>query len=187
MENCPRSRRAMKNRLAALKSRERRLLIALESSMNKERNVQAPGGAAAAAASAVQNVPAASSASDAEKEGGGKLASLPPASLNLGVKIQQIATGLQHTLLLSNDGEVYSFGSNNYGQLGTLDLNPRGIPTLVKFHCKATAIACGSYHSVILLENGQVCTFGNYQKGQLGREAPANAEAQVWKNLEQRF
>ena len=88
MENCPRSRRAMKNRLAALKSRERRLLIALESSMNKERNVQGVGqvpqqnamsAAAVAAAAASQ-----ASASDAEKESGGKLASLSPANLNLG-------------------------------------------------------------------------------------------------------
>ena len=86
MENCPRSRRAMKNRLAALKSRERRLLIALESSMNKERNVQGAAGqvaqqnAMSAAAAATQ-----ASASDAEKESGGKLASLSPASLNLGM------------------------------------------------------------------------------------------------------
>ena len=76
----------MKNRLAALKSRERRLLIALESSMNKERNVQGAAGqvaqqnAMSAAAAATQ-----ASASDAEKESGGKLASLSPASLNLGM------------------------------------------------------------------------------------------------------
>ena len=73
-------------------------------------------------------------------------------------------------MLLSNDGEVFTFGSNNYGQLGTLDLNPRGSPTLITLPSKAISIACGSYHSVILLDNGQVCTFGNYQKGQLGRE-----------------
>ena len=84
----------MKNRLAALKSRERRLLIALESSMNKERNVQGVGqapqqnamsAAAVAAAAASQ-----ASASDAEKESGGKLASLSPANLNLGKKSRQI-------------------------------------------------------------------------------------------------
>lgn len=77
---------------------------------------------------------------------------------------------MQHTLLLSTEGEVFTFGSNNYGQLGTLDLNPRGSPTLITLPSKAISIACGSYHSVILLDNGQVCTFGNYQKGQLGRE-----------------
>ena len=66
-----------------------------------------------------------------EKDSGGKLASLPPAKLNFSAKVTQIATGLQHTLLLTIHGEVYAFGSNNYGQLGLLDLNPRGIPTPV--------------------------------------------------------
>ena len=116
--------------------------------------------------------PAASS-SDIEKESGGKLASLPPAKLDLGgLKITKIATGLQHTLLLSKSGEVYAFGSNNNGQLGLLDFHPRGVPTQVKLPVKATSIACGSYHSVILAEDGRVFTFGNYQKGSLGREGP---------------
>ena len=116
--------------------------------------------------------PAASS-SDIEKESGGKLASLPPAKLDLGgLKITKIATGLQHTLLLSKTGEVYAFGSNNNGQLGLLDFHPRGVPTQVKLPVKATSIACGSYHSVVLAEDGRVFTFGNYQKGSLGREGP---------------
>ena len=77
---------------------------------------------------------------------------------------------------------MYAFGNNNCGQLGLLDLNPRGVPTPVDLPprgrevCKAVAIACGSYHSVILLDNGQVLTFGNHQKGQLGRNSPASDE-----------
>lgn len=85
----------------------------------------------------------------------------------------QIATGLQHTLLLTYDGQVYAFGSNNYGQLGLLDLNPRGTPTLIDLRqdgAKAISVACGSYHSVVLLETGQVLTFGQFLKGQLGRD-----------------
>ena len=65
---------------------------------------------------------AAESASrSADKEQAGKLVSLPPAKVCLpkGVRIVQISTGLHHTLLLAKTGEVYAFGSNSYGQLGT--------------------------------------------------------------------
>ena len=47
-------------------------------------------------------------------------ASLPPAKISLPrrVKIVQLSAGLHHTLMLSDDGEVYGFGSNSHGQLG---------------------------------------------------------------------
>jgi RCC1 and BTB domain-containing protein len=40
------------------------------------------------------------------------------ANLN-GVVIQKVVSGYAHTLLLSDDGTIYAFGSNSYGQLGT--------------------------------------------------------------------
>ena len=139
----------------------------------KERNAVAMAALASGQGNGSNMPNPAASSSDIEKESGGKLASLPPAKLDLGgLKISKIATGLQHTLLLSKTGEVYAFGSNNNGQLGLLDFHPRGVPTQVKLPVKATSIACGSYHSVILAEDGRVFTFGNYQKGSLGREGP---------------
>ena len=36
-----------------------------------------------------------------------------------GVVIQKVVCGNAHTLLLSDDGSIYAFGSNSYGQLGT--------------------------------------------------------------------
>ena len=92
--------------------RESELLKALESSrnksdstINKERNAVASAAAAASASLAGSNMPPASS-SDVEKESGGKLASLPPAKINFHQKVTQIATGLQHTLLLTVTGKL---------------------------------------------------------------------------------
>ena len=109
--------------------------------------------------------------SDIEKEAG-KLAPLPPAKIVLpkGVRIVQLSAGLHHTLLLSKSGDVYAFGSNSHGQLGTCDLIPRVAPTLVILPTKATQVAAGSYHSVVLLATGEVVTFGNMSKHQLARE-----------------
>ena len=38
----------------------------------------------------------------------------------------QIATGSSHVLALDTAGNVYSWGSNNKGQLGILDPDPKG-------------------------------------------------------------
>ena len=125
------------------------------------------------AASASNNSPG---ASDVEKEAG-KLASLPPAKIALpkDVKVVQISTGLHHTLLLTNSGDVFSFGSNSHGQLGlhdSLSLVPRGVPTKVLLPDKIAAISAGSYHSAVMTVAGEVLTFGSHSKGQLGRDPP---------------
>lgn len=37
----------------------------------------------------------------------------------LGIKIDGVAAGLWHTICISADGDVYAFGGNQFGQLGT--------------------------------------------------------------------
>lgn len=37
----------------------------------------------------------------------------------LGIRIEGVAAGLWHTVCVSSDGDVYSFGGNQFGQLGT--------------------------------------------------------------------
>uniref|UniRef100_A0A182N2D3 PHR domain-containing protein n=1 Tax=Anopheles dirus TaxID=7168 RepID=A0A182N2D3_9DIPT len=91
--------------------------------------------------------------------------------------VTQIACGQHHSLVLTSAGEVYSFGSNQYGQLGTGDLQAPagGRPYLIRFPAGAgtiVSVAAGSNHSVVLTSRGAVYTFGNYHKGQLGRESP---------------
>lgn len=39
----------------------------------------------------------------------------------LGVPIEEVAAGLWHTICVSSDGDVYAFGGNQFGQLGTGD------------------------------------------------------------------
>ena len=37
----------------------------------------------------------------------------------LGIRIEGVAAGLWHTVCISADGDVYTFGGNQFGQLGT--------------------------------------------------------------------
>lgn len=100
-----------------------------------------------------------------------RVAPLPPARVSIATNspVTQIACGLHHTVILTQAGEVFTFGSNQYGQLGTGDLQPVLVPVHVKIPGVASQVAAGSNHTVILTSKGVVYTFGNFQKGQLGR------------------
>lgn len=37
----------------------------------------------------------------------------------LGIRVEGVAAGLWHTVCISADGDAYSFGWNQFGQLGT--------------------------------------------------------------------
>ncbi|GAB6023050.1 hypothetical protein CHUAL_007142 [Chamberlinius hualienensis] len=108
--------------------------------------------------------------SDQEKENS-KMTSLSPARISIlgNFPVTNIACGLHHTVLLLQNGDVMTFGSNQYGQLGLGDLSLRGVPTKVKLPAAGAQVAAGSNHTVVLLSSGLVYTFGSHQKGQLGR------------------
>lgn len=44
-----------------------------------------------------------------------------PKSLSFDILIKQVSCGGSHTLILSKQGELFSIGSNEYGQLGLND------------------------------------------------------------------
>nr|CAD7200761.1 unnamed protein product [Timema douglasi] len=115
--------------------------------------------------------------SDAERDAS-RVTSLLPARVHTPTEspVVQVSCGLHHTILLLHSGEVLTFGSNTYGQLGLGDLLPRGGPTLVRLPCHAISVAAGGNHSVVLGAKGEVFTFGSYQKGQLGRPLQSSAQ-----------
>lgn len=115
-----------------------------------------------------------------------KTSSLPPTELEVGGSDNpavQIACGQHHTVVLLQSGEVYTFGSNQYGQLGQGDTAVKGCPVLVQLPHPAVQVAAGGHHTVVLLNNGQVYTFGNHQKHALGRAGPDEAGAMSKKAL----
>lgn len=100
-----------------------------------------------------------------------RVAPFAPSKINIpsSSPVIQVSCGLHHTVVLTAAGEVFTFGSNQYGQLGTGDLQPVAAPVQVKFPGIASQVSAGSNHTVVLSSKGVVLTFGNYQKGQLGR------------------
>lgn len=99
---------------------------------------------------------------------------IPPQKLILpnNNTVTQFSCGLHHTVVLTTSGEVFTFGSNQYGQLGTGDLQSVRGPYQVKIPYTAVQVAAGNNHTLILAKNGTVFSFGNFQRGQLGRNPP---------------
>lgn len=97
-------------------------------------------------------------------------------------KVTVISGGLDHSLLLTNSGRVFSVASSSeqfpsFGQLGipglTWTTRPKGpvdtcheISTLKG--TKITQIATGDYHSLALSKDGRIFVFGDNSFGQLG-------------------
>ena len=82
-------------------------------------------------------------------------------------KIKSISAGGNHSLLLTENGEVYAMGYNKSGQLGLGDTTDRTTPERIDIS-GIKAIAAGYYHSLLLTENGEVYAMGNNSCGQLG-------------------
>ncbi|KAK7584105.1 hypothetical protein V9T40_005068 [Parthenolecanium corni] len=91
---------------------------------------------------------------------------------NITKKVTKVACGEDHCLLLNIDGEVYSWGGNNYGQLG-INSKEQQIATPTKIEeqlagKRIVKISCGSYFSAAVLDSGEVFTWGFNNEGQLG-------------------
>ncbi|KAL3312710.1 putative E3 ubiquitin-protein ligase herc4 [Cichlidogyrus casuarinus] len=91
-----------------------------------------------------------------------------------GLPVRQICAGGNHSLILTTSGSIYTWGSNEFGQLGVETNFEKheglAIPNLVKLlkNQAVAYIACGESHSAALTNSGKVFTFGSSKLGQLG-------------------
>ncbi|XP_013171805.1 PREDICTED: probable E3 ubiquitin-protein ligase HERC4 isoform X1 [Papilio xuthus] len=93
--------------------------------------------------------------------------------------LQVVAAGEFHTLYLTNNGHLYSCGSNDVGQLGRHTQSSDGeTPDLVETFkgCTISTVACGIQHSMALDEWGQPFSWGSDSMGQLGSNLGAHAQ-----------
>ena len=84
------------------------------------------------------------------------------------INIIQIDAGGFSSLCLDNQGRVWSFGHNAFGQLGLGDNIDRNTPTLVPNLNNIIQVCAGGNHSLCLDKHGKVWTFGSNDGGQLG-------------------
>jgi len=87
-----------------------------------------------------------------------------------GVAVRQLACGSGHTCVLTQDGEVFTWGRGDDGRLGHGDNGWKYVPRLVAALTGqvVTQITCGSYHTAAVTNNGELFTWGGGMYGKLG-------------------
>ena len=81
-----------------------------------------------------------------------------------------VACGGHHTVAVTEEGQVVSWGWGNDGQLGHGDTYDQTLPTRVQALAgqRVTDVACGYYHTAAVNEDGAVMCWGKGSSGQLG-------------------
>ncbi|MGR6836864.1 fibronectin type III domain-containing protein [Syntrophomonas erecta] len=87
----------------------------------------------------------------------------------------KIAAGGRHTLLIDSAGNVWAWGQNDYGQLGTANKEQQLEPVKVDSLNNVVAVAAGDNHSLALDEDGNVYAWGRNNLYQLGNDTTVDS------------
>ncbi len=86
-----------------------------------------------------------------------------------------ISAGVNFSMALLADGKIWTWGSDNVGQLGNgLGNSTTNIPVQVSGITTAIAISAGAEHAIALLADGTVWAWGKGGEGQLGNGFTGN-------------
>jgi alpha-tubulin suppressor-like RCC1 family protein len=95
-------------------------------------------------------------------------------------RVAALAAGSTHSLVLTSTGELYTFGENQFGQLGRAansgTENANRVPERISLpgaSGQAVQIAAGAEQSLALTSTGQLYAFGGNRYGELGSAANA--------------
>eukprot|EP00164_Ancoracysta_twista_P000518 GFYU01000692.1.p1 GENE.GFYU01000692.1~~GFYU01000692.1.p1 ORF type:complete len:825 (+),score=233.28 GFYU01000692.1:164-2638(+) len=84
--------------------------------------------------------------------------------------IIQVACGEEHTICLSEGGDIFTWGRGDEGQLGLGHYQTTPTPTMLERHIfRVSKVAAGGYHSAALTYTGDLYTWGWGFYGQLGK------------------
>ncbi len=90
------------------------------------------------------------------------------------IRPRKAASGVYHNLMISNDGKLFAWGKNNYGQLGDGTMTDRPIPTQIGTASNWEDIGCGYEYSMAINSDGKLFGWGNNLNGQLGDGTATN-------------
>lgn len=90
-----------------------------------------------------------------------------------GLKFKDVFCGSYSTFALAQDGAVFAWGLNNYGQLGTGDVETQYGPVKIEsltslLSDECVSIASGQHHTIVLDAAGKVYAMGRAEYGRLG-------------------
>ena len=84
-------------------------------------------------------------------------------------RFTDLSIGAHHTCGIIENGSVYCWGRNNFGQLGDNSTEDSHLPnyTLIPGNSKAVALTSGLHHTCALMDNNTIYCWGYNGNGQL--------------------
>ncbi|KAF3614707.1 hypothetical protein FXO38_35500 [Capsicum annuum] len=84
-------------------------------------------------------------------------------------RVKAVAAAKHHTVIATEAGEVFTWGSNREGQLGYASVDTQPTPRRVSsLRSKVVALAAANKHTAVVSDLGEVFTWGCNKEGQLG-------------------
>lgn len=90
-----------------------------------------------------------------------------------GLKVEQVSLGRFHSGAITEDGSLWMWGWNSYGQLGDGTIKSKHTPVKVMENVKE--ISLGYDHNGAIKEDGSLWMWGDNAKGQLGNETTVDS------------
>lgn len=87
-------------------------------------------------------------------------------------RVVSVCSGANHTMAISESGQLWTCGRGRHGQLGVGHFHDEGILILVEAlaHERIVSAAAGRFHSMALAADGKIFTWGDARNGQLGHQ-----------------
>ncbi|KAE9599647.1 hypothetical protein Lal_00046174 [Lupinus albus] len=102
----------------------------------------------------------------------GQAAVITPRQVTSGLgsrRVVAIAAAKHHTVIATEGGDVFTWGSNREGQLGYTSVDSQPTPRRVSsLRSKIIAVAAANKHTAVVSDLGEVFTWGCNREGQLG-------------------
>jgi len=93
----------------------------------------------------------------------------PVTTLLGGTNWKSVASGIRHTVALKTDGSLWTWGDNDFGQLGVNTTTRRTTPvTTLLGGTNWKSVASGTFYTVAIKTDGTLWTWGRNSLGELG-------------------
>ncbi len=89
-----------------------------------------------------------------------------PIPIKIMSNVKSVSLGSWHGAAITENGDLYTWGYNSYGQLGNGTTESSSTP--IKIMSNVKSVSLGSVHSAAITENGDLYTWGSNWDGELG-------------------
>jgi alpha-tubulin suppressor-like RCC1 family protein len=89
--------------------------------------------------------------------------------ISIPTAVVYVSCGAYHTAVVTDTNNLFTFGNNQFGQLGLGDNSARNTPQRVEFfNSNVASVSCGNGYTAVVTNTNDLFTFGYNQFGELG-------------------